>query len=131
MSLADEKYVLVTTFRKDGRAVATPVWLVELPGGAFAFSTGSDSGKVKRLRHTPRVTLQGCDRRGGSAHGPVYDAQARLVTGSELAQIRAAIKAKYGAMATMIDFAESVARRISTKRSGSERVGVVISLNSG
>ena len=26
--LGSEKYVLLTTFRKDGRAVATPVWVV-------------------------------------------------------------------------------------------------------
>ncbi|WP_249019692.1 PPOX class F420-dependent oxidoreductase [Conexibacter sp. S30A1] len=129
MGLADEKYVLVTTFRRDGRAVATPVWLVELPGGAFAFSTGGDSGKVKRLRHTTRVTLQACDRRGAGAHGPVYEGQARLATGTELEQILAAIKTKYGAMATLIDFAASLTQRISAKRSGSERVGVLISLS--
>ena len=129
MGLADEKYVLVTTFRRDGRAVATPVWLVELPGGAFAFSTGGDSGKVKRLRHTTRVTLQACDRRGAGAHGPVYEGQARLATGTELEQIRAAIKTKYGVMATLIDFAASLTQRISAKRSGTERVGVLISLS--
>lgn len=129
MGLADEKYVLVTTFRRDGRAVATPVWLVQLPGGAFAFSTGGDSGKVKRLRHTTRVTLQACDRRGAGAHGPVYEGQARLATGTELEQIRAAIKTKYGVMATLIDFAASLTQRISAKRSGTERVGVLISLS--
>ncbi len=129
MGLANEKYVLVTTFRRDGRAVATPVWLVQLPGGAFAFSTGGDSGKVKRLRHTTRVTLQACDRRGAGAHGPVYEGQARLATGTELEQIRAAIKTKYGVMATLIDFAASLTQRISAKRSGTERVGVLISLS--
>jgi uncharacterized protein len=131
MSLENEKYVLFTTFRRDGRAVSTPVWLVQMPDGEFGFSTGSESGKAKRLRHTPRVTLQGCDRSGGDAHGPVYDAQARLVTGTELAQVRAAITAKYGAMATALGVAESVGKRIGAKRFGSERVGVVISLNAG
>jgi PPOX class probable F420-dependent enzyme len=87
MSLENEKYVLFTTFRRNGRAVSTPVWLVQMPDGEFGFSTGSESGKAKRLRHTPRVTLQGCDRSGGDAHGPVYDAQARLVTGTALAQV--------------------------------------------
>ena len=129
MGLEDESYVLCTTFRRDGRAVSTPVWLVPMPDGEFGFSTGNESGKAKRLRHTPRVTLQGCDRSGNDAHGPAYDAQARLVTGAELAQIRAAITAKYGAMATALGVAESVARRIGAKRFGSERVGVLISLN--
>jgi uncharacterized protein len=83
-----------------------------MPDGEFGFSTGGASGKAKRLRHTPRVALQGCDRSGGDAHGPVYDAQARLVTGTELAQVRAAITAEYGAMATVLGIAESVAKRI-------------------
>ena len=129
MGLENENYVLFTTFRRDGRAVSTPVWLVQIPGGEFGFSTGNESGKAKRLRHTPRVTLQGCDRSGSDTYGPVYDAQARLVTGAELAQIRVAITAKYGAMATALSVAESVARRIGVKRFGSERVGVSISLN--
>ena len=129
VSLENENYVLFTTFRRDGRAVATPVWLVPMPDGGFGFSTGNESGKAKRLRHTPRVTLQGCNRSGGDPHGPVYDAQARLVTGTELAQVRAAIAEKYGVMATALGVAESVAKRIGTKRFGSERVGVVITLD--
>jgi PPOX class probable F420-dependent enzyme len=116
MSLENEKYVLFTTFRRDGRAVSTPVWLVPMADG-------------ERLRHTPRVTLQGCDRTGGDAHGPVYDAEARLVTGTELTQLRAAITAKYGVMATALGVAESVAKRIGVKGFGSERVGVMISLH--
>ena len=131
MSLNNEKYVLFTTFRRDGRAVSTPVWLVSLQDGKFGFSTGHQSGKAKRLRHTPRVTLQGCDRSGSDAHGPVYDAQARLVKGTELGQIRAAITAKYGAMARAIGVGESVAKRFGVKRFGSERVGVMISVNAG
>ena len=129
MGLENEKYVLFTTFRRDGRAVSTPVWLVPMPDGEFGFSTGKGSGKAKRLRHTPRVTVQGCDRSGSDAHGAVYDGQARLVTGSDLAQIRAAITEKYGAMATALGVAELVARRIGAKRFGSERVGVVVSLD--
>jgi PPOX class probable F420-dependent enzyme len=129
MSLENEKYVLLTTFRRDGRPVSTPVWLAQMPDGEFGFSTASESGKAKRLRHTPRVTLQGCDRSGGDTHGPVYDAQARLVTDTELAQVRAAVAAKYGAMAAVLGVVESVAKRIGAKRFGSERVGVLISLN--
>lgn len=129
MTLESEKYVLFTTFRRDVRAVSTPVWLVQLPEGEFGFSTGSASGKAKRLRHTARVTLQACDRSGGSAHGPVLDGKARLVSGAELQQVQNAMKAKYGALATAIAVAASVARRLGSKRATAGRVGVVISLN--
>lgn len=78
-----------------------------------------------------RRSGQGCDRSGRDAHGPVYDAQARLIAGTELAHVRAAITAKYGAMATALGAAESIGKRIGAKRFGSERVGLVISPNAG
>ena len=55
--LAAEKYVLLTTFRKDGRAVPTPVWAVR-DGDALAVWTVSDAGKVKRIRRDGRVTVE-------------------------------------------------------------------------
>jgi PPOX class probable F420-dependent enzyme len=129
VALENEKYMLFTTFRRDGRAVSTPVWLVQLPEGEIGFSTGSDSGKRKRLRHTARVTLQACDRSGGTTHGPVFDGQACLVSGVELERVQEAMKAKYGAMATAIGVAASVVRRLTGKRTSAGRVGVIISLN--
>ena len=131
MSLENENFVLFTTFRRDGRAVSTPVWLVPMPDGEFGFTTGVATGKAKRLRHTSRVTLQGCNRSGGDPHGPVYDGEARLVTGTQLAQVRSAITAKYGTMARAIGVVEAVAKRIGVKRFASERVGVMVSLNAG
>ena len=129
MALENEKYMMFTTFRRDGRAVATPVWLVHLPGGEIGFSTGAESGKAKRLGHTPRVTVQACDQRGKTTHGPVLDGQARLVTGAELEQIRKEIAKKYGLMSTLLGVIETVARRVGAKQFGSGRVGVVVHLD--
>ena len=52
--LSASKYMLLTTFRRDGRAVATPVHVVAEADRAF-FRTWDISGKAKRLRHTPMV----------------------------------------------------------------------------
>ncbi len=99
MGLADEKYVLLTTFKRDGSAVATPVWSVALDGGALGFWTSSGSGKAKSLAHTDRVTVQPCDARGKVRAGSEpTDATARLVEGAELEAISAKVKAKYGFM---------------------------------
>jgi PPOX class probable F420-dependent enzyme len=91
--------MLLTTFRRDGTAVATPVWLTPLDGDDVGFYTSSASGKVKRLAHTDRVTVQPCDARGRVRQGtsPI-DARARVVAGPELERIRAGIVAKYGFM---------------------------------
>ena len=97
MALADEKCVLLTTFKRNGTPVATPVWWVELGAGSFGFWTSSASGKAKRLAHTERVTIQPCSMRGVVKPGsePV-DAIARVVSGDELDAIREKVVAKYG-----------------------------------
>ena len=97
MDLADEKYLLLTTFRKTGTAVPSPVWAVPLGENKIGFYTSSGSGKAKRLAHTNRVTVQPCDARGKiKPDTQPVDAVAELVTGSELDDIRQKIKAKYG-----------------------------------
>lgn len=99
MGLGDEKYVLLTTFKRDGTPVATPVWSVPLEGGSFGFWTSSGSGKAKRLAHTDRVTVQPCDVRGKVKDGTSpTEATARLVSGDEMAEIRRKVEEKYGVM---------------------------------
>lgn len=99
MSLGDEKYILLTTFKRDGTAVATPVWSAALDDGSFGFWTSSGSGKAKRLAHTDRVIVQPCDGRGKVADGTSpTDATARVVSGADMAEIRRKIEAKYGFM---------------------------------
>ena len=51
--LEGESYLSLATFRRDGREVATPVWFAEGDGAVWVFTAG-DSGKVKRLRNSPR-----------------------------------------------------------------------------
>jgi hypothetical protein len=49
--VAGERFVSLTTFRRDGTPVATPVWIAR-DGDALVVTTPADSGKVKRLRST-------------------------------------------------------------------------------
>ncbi len=100
MSVGDEKYFSFTTFRRSGEAVSAPVWITPLPGGRVGFWTASTTGKVKRLRHDPKVTLQPCDMRGKVAAGaPTVTGTAVLVTsGPEFDAIQRDIRKKYGFM---------------------------------
>lgn len=68
-TLAEETYVSLTTLKRSGEAVSTPVWVMGLGDGRLAISTGADSWKVKRARRDPRVMLQPCDRRGNVTPG--------------------------------------------------------------
>ncbi|KAA9152956.1 PPOX class F420-dependent oxidoreductase [Microbacterium lushaniae] len=94
---ADHEYVSLTTYRRTGEPVATPVWMVR-DGDRLLVTTGGASGKVKRLRHTPRVSLAGCDARGRVAPDEVPATAHAVVDASPETRERldAALKAKYG-----------------------------------
>jgi uncharacterized protein len=129
MALADEKYLLLTTFRRDGRPVSSPVWVAGLADGTIGFWTSSGSGKAKRLAHTERVTLQPCDARGRTKAGTrSVSATARLVTGSELEAVRTSIRAKYGFMTTVSKVLETVGGIVRRKRVPYGDRGVVITV---
>jgi PPOX class probable F420-dependent enzyme len=127
MALDDEKYILLTTFRRDRTPVATPVWVVGLDGGRLGFWTSSGSGKAKRLAHTERVTVSPCDARGRvRANAGVVDATARLVTGSELEEIRKRVVAKYGVMTKFTKLLGTLIGMLRGKRIPYGDRGVVI-----
>ncbi|NMO03846.1 PPOX class F420-dependent oxidoreductase [Gordonia sp. TBRC 11910] len=98
MTLSNEKFISVTTFRKSGEAIATPVWVVPVDGDRLGFWTSSTSGKAKRLRNNPKVEVVACNQRGVVAAGATKtDGTAQLVTsGPEFDAVQAAVKAKYG-----------------------------------
>lgn len=68
--LAGERFVSLTTFRKSGEPVSTPVW-VGGDGADLVITTPAESGKVKRLRNNPLVELTPCDRFGRVEDGAV------------------------------------------------------------
>jgi PPOX class probable F420-dependent enzyme len=100
MTLSKEKYVAVTTFRRTGVGVSTATWIVPLEDGRIGFWTSSASGKYKRLRNDPRVTVQPADSRGRPRAGSALtEGTAEIfATGAEFDEIQRKVRAKYGAM---------------------------------
>lgn len=132
MGLGDEKYILLTTFRRDGTPVSTPVWSVSLDGDTIGFWTSSGSGKAKRLAHTARVTVQPCDARGRLREStePI-EATARVVTGDELAAIKQKVIAKYGFQTKLTKALGTIAGIARGKRIPYGDRGVVITPAAG
>jgi uncharacterized protein len=96
VAIADEKYVLLTSFRKNGDAVATPVWIAGLADGSAGFTTEDTSGKVKRIRNNPSVTVQPCGMRGKVVPGSaVVHATAQVMLADDARPVRIAIRRKY------------------------------------
>ena len=94
--LGDGKYLLVTTYRKDGRTVATPVWVVR-DGDALGVWTVADSGKVKRIRNRGDVLVAPCDVRG-NRRGEDVPGVAEILPAGETDHYRDLLKRKYGLM---------------------------------
>jgi len=107
--MADHRFVSLTTFRRSGTPVATPVWIARA-GDALVVTTVVDSGKVKRVRRDPRVELQPCNRRGTVADGaPSVGAVATIEAPLEGAV--GALRRKYGLEYRIVTTLERVLSR--------------------
>ncbi len=126
--LAAERYVLLTTFRKNGEAVGTAVWIAALADGSLGFTTGGDSGKVKRIRNNPRVLIQPCDVRGRITSGSTgIEATARTVEGAACAPVTKAIRKKYGYQYVLVDLSGRVSALFRRRRVAD--AGVIITIS--
>lgn len=94
--LQDAKYISLTTFRRTGAPVATPVWFAEA-GGRLCIFTNPKSGKVKRIRNNPRVKGAPCTMRG-RVTGPEFAGKAHFLDGQERDRARQALERKYWLM---------------------------------
>lgn len=92
--IADGKYVSLTTFKKDGTPVATPLWGAR-DGDRLLVWTTTDSWKVKRIKRNAKVTVAPCTARG-KVEGAVVDGVAEILDAAGTEQARAAIASKYG-----------------------------------
>jgi uncharacterized protein len=74
--LADEEFVSITTFKRDGTPVSTPVWVAGENGNLLVISE-EDTWKVKRIRRDGHVRIAPCGARGAVKGEPV-DAEAAI-----------------------------------------------------
>ena len=128
MSIATERYVLLTTFRKDGSPVSTPVWIAPLAGRDVCFTTSGDAGKVKRINRTARVTLQPCDIRGRlKADSTSVGGSARVVNGADFGAVEKAVAKKYGIQYRLVVWSGVLTSVF--KRTKTADAGIVITLD--
>ncbi|MGW3210284.1 PPOX class F420-dependent oxidoreductase [Streptomyces sp. NPDC001135] len=92
--LGSGKYLLVTSYRKNGTPVATPVWVVR-DGAGLGVWTAADSFKVKRIRRRPDVLVGPCDLRGNPT-GEQLPATAQITDATTTARYRDLVARKYG-----------------------------------
>ncbi len=101
-------YLNVTSFRKDGTPVRTPVWVVR-DGDSLAIWTVRDSGKVKRIRRDGTVLVGPCDVRGRPT-GDEVPGRASILDTAEATRVRELLKRKYGIMGRLTLWGSKVRR---------------------
>lgn len=84
----------LTTFRKTGAPVPTPVWFAQ-HGDKLFVMTQANAGKVKRIRNNAQVEVAPCDMRG-TLLGTSVEAMARILPPDQTAAAKAALNKKYG-----------------------------------
>jgi uncharacterized protein len=127
--LGREQCIALTTFRKTGQAVRTPVWFT-ISLGTIYVETHADAGKLKRLRHTARVALAPCTY-SGKVTGAVSAGKARILTEpEECTAASAALAKKYGVMRSLHHFVRN-ARRLLQRKARVEIVYIAIEPISG
>lgn len=120
MSIADEKYVAFTTYKRNGEAKTLPVWIADLGDGMVGFTTASSSYKVKRLRNDSRVVIQPSDAKGNVRAGTEPMTGTGVVhEGADFERIKKILLKKYGIQYRAIAFMGSIAKLIG-KGSGTD-----------
>lgn len=108
--LAASTYVSLTTFKKAGTAVATPVW-VSSDGDRLYVWTQGDSGKAKRIRNNGHVLVGPSDSRGG-LQGAAVEGEAQVLDSpADLARVAALHRGKYGLQFRLFDLGAKLFRR--------------------
>lgn len=96
------RYISLTTFRKSGAEVATPVWAAFEQGHWYVFSAAG-AGKVKRLRNDSRARIAVCDVRGRLLGEP-FDATAELLQDpADIHRALLLLRRKYGLQMRLAD----------------------------
>jgi uncharacterized protein len=91
--IRQQRYISLITFRKNGVPVPTPVWFGELNGRLYVM-TRTISGKYKRIRNNPQVSIAPCTMRG-KVTGPEFAASARILPQDQWTVAKKTITDKY------------------------------------
>jgi PPOX class probable F420-dependent enzyme len=113
--ISQSNYILLSTRKKDGSRVATPVWFAEDNGFYYVFSAGN-AGKIKRLRNFSDITVAPCTVTGkplGEAlngRAIIFEAEKDIVTA------HSALLKHYGWTMRMVDLGSWLTGKINKRK---------------
>jgi uncharacterized protein len=119
-SLFPGRFLSVTSFKRDGTGVATPLWFV----------TDRHSPKVRRIRRNPNVLIAPC-RANGSLRGQPVAAHAEVLTAEpELERVKTLLLARYAISYRVVMLCYRLGRRLRGRQAVAEGAALAITLDS-
>ena len=120
------RYLSVTSFKRDGTGVATPLWFVSDGGRLFAL-TDLRSAKVRRIRHNPQVLVAPC-RANGKLRGEPLPARVEVLTAvPELERVQQLLIERYRVTYRLVMLVYRLGRRLRGQQSVAEGAALAIS----
>jgi PPOX class probable F420-dependent enzyme len=126
-SLFPGRYLSVTSFKRDGTAIATPVWSVSDGRRLFAF-TDLHSAKVRRIRHDPHVVVASCWVNGRLRRDPIPATAQVLTANADLERVRQLLLARYKISYRVVMLFYRLGRRLRGKQSVADGAALAIAL---
>jgi PPOX class probable F420-dependent enzyme len=121
------RYLSVTSFRRDGTGVATPLWFVSDGRRLFAL-TDLHSAKVRRMRRNPRVLVASC-RVNGKLRGEPVAARVKVLSATpELDRVQKLLIARYKISSRLVMLFYRLGRRLRRRRSVADGAALAITV---
>lgn len=119
------RYLSVTSFKRDGTGVATPVWFVS-DGRRLLALTDLHSAKVRRIRRNPRVLVASC-RADGKLRGKPVSARVEVLTAAaDLERVQKLLLARYRMSYRIVMLFYRLARRLRGQQSVADGAALAI-----
>jgi PPOX class probable F420-dependent enzyme len=121
------RYLSVTSFKRDGTGVATPVWFVSDGARLFAL-TDLHSAKVRRMRRNPHVLVASCRADGKLRSEPLPARVEVLTTTPELDHVQKLLSERYKISYRLVMLIYRLGRRLRGRRSVAEGAALAITV---
>ena len=121
-AILSAQYVALTTYRRDGTPVTTPVWAAAEGESLYLFSN-ANAGKVKRLRNSSRAAIAPCTAIG-KVTGAQLPAEAFNLASDQMPKVWKLLTKKYGMAARLFVAYDRVRALLRMKPSA----GIVVHL---
>ena len=119
-----QPYLLLTTFKRDGTGVPTPVWFAAAGGKLYLYSA-KNAGKVKRVRATGRVEVCPCSMRGRPT-GPAITGQGVVLPDARTAFVFGLLKSKYGWRFRLVNLGSAIKGTLTRHLSADDCIEITL-----